>query len=282
MKSIVHSATSTKIEEHKMKTLTYGSNDTEVLALGRLLRTVGYNDDQTAKPTYPMTAGMAYFLGRFQFDNDLKVDFKYGPKTKAVLERRVVELVSPKLDVDPSDPFIALPEPMQESLLIGGRLNPVFAVGEQLTTAERVAVLGDAGDPRFMTRINTPYPLRLAWDTNTEVNTIYCHKAVAGALLAAMSDVLDYYGITAIKRLDLNMFGGCFNKRPIRGGTELSTHSWGISIDWLPGSNPYRAKPSKCAFATEPYRAFVNIMKHHGFRTMEHDLMHWQYCGKRS
>ncbi|MFR4223660.1 MAG: hypothetical protein ACLT38_08495 [Akkermansia sp.] len=41
------------------------------------------------------------------------------------------------------------------------------------------SVFGRAGDESNMTSIKLPYVMRLAWETNTTVSTMRCHKLVA-------------------------------------------------------------------------------------------------------
>jgi hypothetical protein len=38
---------------------------------------------------------------------------------------------------------------------------------------------------------------------------------------------------------ELKTWDGCFNIRPMRGGTNYSLHSWGIAIDVNAATNPY-------------------------------------------
>lgn len=107
--------------------------------------------------------------------------------------------------------------------------------------------------------LELPYPMRLAWDTRVAIKRIRCHKAVAqdaGKRLTAVwvharavikkrdgyGRTSDYYDEQALKWLQaqgLDLFGGCFEFRFQRGVTaNLSTHCWGISIDFDPAHNP--------------------------------------------
>lgn len=90
----------------------------------------------------------------------------------------------------------------------------------------------------FLTLIDLPYPMRLAWDTSKTVRRIICHKLVADDLRNIFSDILKHYGsVEAVKAARMDLFGGCYNYRTVRGHNHLSTHSWGAAIDLDPDRN---------------------------------------------
>jgi hypothetical protein len=84
----------------------------------------------------------------------------------------------------------------------------------------------------FLTRIDLPFPLSLAWDTATHVNQMTCHKRLADAFGGVFQRV-ESEGIQD----KIKTFGGCFSFRPQRTGSRLSAHAWGIAIDLNPLSN---------------------------------------------
>jgi hypothetical protein len=65
----------------------------------------------------------------------------------------------------------------------------------------------------------------LNWASSTKVKKISCHKLVA-ELVAIFKEILAVRNREKIKALQLDDFGGCFNYRKMRGGTQLSLHSW--------------------------------------------------------
>lgn len=77
--------------------------------------------------------------------------------------------------------------------------------------------------------------MRLAWERNTTVSTMRCHKLVAEPLLRIFQATLDHYGMEKIRELGLDLYGGCFNNRSIIGGKATSMHAWGIAVDHGPG-----------------------------------------------
>jgi hypothetical protein len=147
------------------------------------------------------------------------------------------------------------------------------------------ALLSKYGTPNasgagYLTIIDLPYPMFLNWASATKVTRISCHKLVADKLVAIFKEILCVYGIEKIKALQLDDFGGCFNYRPMRGGTALSLHSWGVAIDLDPDRNLLKETSATARFARPEYKAFIDIFYKHGFESLgrekNYDWMHFQ------
>ena len=131
-------------------------------------------------------------------------------------------------------------------------------------------------DPRwqteFLTRIALPFAIPLSWDKTRVVAQVTCHKLVADVFTTVFEEI-ERGGL----QQKLTSFGGCFNFRPQRTGTKLSTHAWGIAIDLNPESNAQGT-----AGNMDP--AIVEIFKQAGFtwggdwEGHSRDTMHFQYC----
>lgn len=150
-----------------------------------------------------------------------------------------------------------------------------------LTTAEIKAKYGQPNEQgTYLLTIKLPYPMRLAWDKSVKVTKMRCHKLVADKFLAVFNDLLDHYGYDEIVRLGIDLYGGCFNYRKMRGGTDWSRHSWGIAIDLDPERNGLKTPYSKSNFAKPEYAALHAIFEKHGFENLGkvagYDAMHWQ------
>jgi hypothetical protein len=132
----------------------------------------------------------------------------------------------------------------------------------------------------YTTIIDLPYPMFLNWDTSTYVKRMKCHKLVAQNFLNVFNDLLEHYGYAEIERLQINDFGGCFNYRKMRGGTSLSTHSWGVAIDLDPDRNLLRETKKTARFARPEYKPMIDIFYKHGFESLgvekDYDWMHFQ------
>lgn len=152
-----------------------------------------------------------------------------------------------------------------------------------LTTKDIVSVFGKPtqdGKP-YLTMIQLPYPMRLSWDLNVSVTRMRCHKLVADKFISVFNELLDHYGYDEIVRLGIDLFGGCFNYRKMRGGDDWSTHSWGISIDLDPARNKLREKARTARFARPEYEPMIAIFYKYGFISLgiekDFDWMHFQY-----
>jgi len=132
----------------------------------------------------------------------------------------------------------------------------------------------------YLVTINLPYPMRLAWDLNTKVSRMSCHKLVADKFLAVFNDLLKHYGYAKIVELGIDLFGGCFNFRKMRGGSDWSRHSWGLAIDLDPARNLLKETSKTARFARPEYKPMIDIFYKHGFvglgREENRDWMHFQ------
>ena len=126
------------------------------------------------------------------------------------------------------------------------------------------SVFGRAGDESNMTSIKLPYVMRLAWETNTTVSTMRCHKLVAEPLVRIFQAALDHYGMEKIRELGLDLYGGCFNNRSIIGGKATSMHAWGIAVDMDPDRNGLNVSAPKAVLSGPEYTAFWQFVEAEG------------------
>jgi len=145
--------------------------------------------------------------------------------------------------------------------------------------ASLTAFYGPAG-PSQLVKVPVPYPHKLSWDLNISVNSIQAHVKVKDSLQRVLAKVLAHYGQEEIKRLKLDVWGGCYNLRLKRGGTTPSTHSWGIALDYDPDRNQLKWGADKAAFARPEYEAWWRFWEEEGWvslgRTRNFDWMHVQ------
>jgi len=135
-------------------------------------------------------------------------------------------------------------------------------------------------NPNYLVKLQLPYPMRLSWDKNVKVNKMQCHKLVHDQFKAIFTDILNHYGYEKIVELGIDLFGGCFNFRTMRGGSEPSRHSWGIAIDLDPDRNKLKETKATARFARPEYKPMIDIFYKHGFESLgiekNYDWMHFQ------
>jgi hypothetical protein len=145
-------------------------------------------------------------------------------------------------------------------------------------TLEFDAFYGDRG--ASLVPLALPYPLRIAWDKSKVINSFSCHAKVHDSALRVLARVLDHYGLAEIQRLRLDLWGGCYNQRPIRGGTKWSMHSWGIAIDFDPEKNMLDWGRDRAAFSRPDYDRWWELWEEEGWvslgRVRNYDWMHVQ------
>lgn len=152
-------------------------------------------------------------------------------------------------------------------------------MGTIATQSEMIKTFGEAG--KNLVTIDLPYPMRLAWETHTTVSKITCHTKVASALTAVFNDLLATYGLDKIKELGIDLYGGCYNYRLMRGSaTKLSKHSWGTAIDLDPERNQLKENHTTARFARPEYKPMIDIFYKHNFlglgKEKDYDWMHFE------
>ncbi len=150
-----------------------------------------------------------------------------------------------------------------------------------LTTQQLIAKYGQPNEEgTYLVTIDLPYPMRLSWDKDTKVTKMRCHRLVADKFKAVFADLLAHYGIAEIQRLGIDLFGGCFNFRKMRGGNDYSRHSWGVAIDLDPDRNQLKETAKTARFARSEYKPMIDIFYKHGFKSLGvekgYDYMHFE------
>lgn len=145
-------------------------------------------------------------------------------------------------------------------------------------TPEFDAFYGPKG--KNQVRIQLPYPMKLSWQTTSTINSFFCHAKVHDSMKRVLTRVLDHYGPDEIRRLRLDYWGGCYNDRPIRGGTKPSMHSWAIAVDFDPSRNKLDWGRDRATFAKPEYNKWWESWEEEGWvslgRQRNFDWMHVQ------
>lgn len=108
------------------------------------------------------------------------------------------------------------------------------------TQAEARAFYGDPSlrgwAEENLVHITCPWPLFMGPNT---VKYIAIHRKCAASLQLVLERVWQDVGgsVAKIKELRYDQYDGSFNYRPMRGGHNLSMHSYGCAIDWDAADN---------------------------------------------
>lgn len=200
-----------------------------------------------------MMAGLGFYK--------LKVDGIPGPATQAAVEKWQDYLTFKR----PPLPAKAVPPP-----------EGVKNIWPRQAEIKRF--YGEPGQNQTM--IEPPYPLYLDWALKTKIERFSIHEKCHDSAARVMARVLDAYGEDRIHELGLDQFGGCLNVRLMRNGRTMSTHSWGIAIDWDADRNPLRATGRTARMALPAYDKFLDLWEEEGWvslgRARNFDWMHVQ------
>lgn len=150
-----------------------------------------------------------------------------------------------------------------------------------MKTNEIIAKFGQPGDSQNFTTIYLPFPMRIAWDPKVTVSKLTVHKMAADSLQDIFQEILDVYGLVQIQKLGIDLFGGCFNFRKMRGGNDWSVHSWALAIDLDPARNGLKQTNKTAQFAKPEYKKMIDIFYKHGWYSLgkekNYDWMHFQF-----
>ena len=131
-----------------------------------------------------------------------------------------------------------------------------------------------------LVRMRCPWRLKLAWDRTQTLDSFSCHADVAQSMASVLERVQAHYGDAEIRRLGLDLFGGCYNPRKKCGGSSWSTHTWGIAVDWDPRRNRLSWGRERAHLARADYLHWWRFWEEDGWlslgRTRNFDWMHVQ------
>ncbi len=149
-----------------------------------------------------------------------------------------------------------------------------------ITREQLTKKYGKPCDPSNHMLITLPYPVRLSWDKKIKVTKVTCHNLIAKNFFNVFAELLKTYGLDEIHRLGIDLYGGIYNCRAMRGGTSPSVHSWAVAIDLDPERNLLRENHKTARFARPEYKLMIDIFYMHGFESLgrekDFDYMHFQ------
>jgi len=192
---------------------------------------------------------------------DIVVDGLYGPQTEAASEKFLEIGVWRKRD---------------ERIVRKSLLWPTY---DQLQRFYGPPGTGHA-------TVKLPYTMRLAWDTDTTLDHFTCHRKIVDPLRSIFERALGHYGMDGIRALGLDLFGGCYSNRPMRGGHRLSVHAFAAAVDIDPARNRLRMDHNSARLAQPDAEEWWKIVESTGAtslgRAKDYDWMHFQFCRVRA
>lgn len=200
----------------------------------------------------------------FQRMNGLTADGVAGPKT---IEKLFVEDLG--RDDIPDTPIVVPANP-----------SSVWKQWPKEGTESLTRFFGQPGSNQVS--LELPYSMKLAWDKRQVIKKFSCNAKVKDTFEFIFQKVKDTYSQKEIEDIGLDIFGGCLNVRPIRGGTRLSTHAWGVAVDIDPERNQLRWGRDRARLAKPDCEEFWKIVESTGCvslgRRVNFDWMHFQAC----
>jgi hypothetical protein len=151
--------------------------------------------------------------------------------------------------------------------------------------SECLKLFGNPTTAAFSKNLTTIKPPFLMTMGEIEIKRITINKICAEAMLRILNKAWDKCGhdIEKIKKERIDQFSGAFNVRPMRGLSTLSTHAYGLAVDFDAVNNPLGKAIEKNKKGFQENSLLVNLMDEEGaiwggrWRTRP-DGMHFQFA----
>lgn len=130
------------------------------------------------------------------------------------------------------------------------------------------------------TTLVLPFPMRLAWDRKHTLVRFTINTKCHDSALRCFNKIRETFSAAEITERGFDLFGGCFNNRPMRGGTQPSMHAYACAIDFDPERNQLKWGREKSRLAKKDCAAFWKIWTDEGWTSLgvsrNFDWMHVQ------
>lgn len=131
-----------------------------------------------------------------------------------------------------------------------------------------------------MEKVPLPWTMKIAWNKAQTRSFFWAHLKVAESLARVLAKIDAAYGDAQKKEIGIDLFGGDYNPRMIRGGNRPSLHSWGIAYDFDPERNALQMNASQARLAQRDAEPFWLAWESEGWyslgREKNFDWMHVQ------
>jgi hypothetical protein len=111
--------------------------------------------------------------------------------------------------------------------------------GNPTSVVKGVAQANRTWEAKNLVLVPLPWAARASWDKKIAIKSLRVHRLVAESLKRALAAIWVAVGQSQaeIERIGLNLIGGGYVWRLMRGGNSLSMHSYGCAIDLDPERN---------------------------------------------
>lgn len=132
-------------------------------------------------------------------------------------------------------------------------------------------------EKRNLVLVIPPWKLVTAWD-GRPVKGIRVHVRCAESLDRVLTVIWERAGRDegVVGNWGMNLFGGGYNFRVMRGGSALSMHAWGCAVDFDPARNPFGSRKPNFAHCPSVLSAFAVEGWTWGGAWRKPDGQHWQ------
>lgn len=167
--------------------------------------------------------------------------------------------------------------------------NPNGFPGETRSQSELIAFYGNPGkiDGSFrppLVKVPLPWTMKLAWDQKFKRSFLWCHERAAPSLKRVIARVDGAYSDAQKSDLGLDLFGGDYNPRIMKGASRSSLHSWGIAYDFDPARNTLHANSTRARLGQTDAIPFWQAWEAEGWcplgRVRNYDYMHVQAAAR--
>lgn len=156
---------------------------------------------------------------------------------------------------------------------------------ETRTQIDLIAFYGPPGksDGSFrppLVKVPLPWTMKLAWDTRLKRSFLYCHARAAPSLARVLARIRQTHTDAQISALGIDLFGGDYNPRKMKGASRSSLHSWGIAYDFDPERNGLHMNGAQARLGQPDAVPFWQAWEAEGWcslgRARNYDWMHVQ------
>lgn len=167
--------------------------------------------------------------------------------------------------------------------------NPNEFPPETRSQSELIAFYGqpgkkDGSNRPLMERVPMPWTMKLAWDKSSKRSFLWAHKKTVPSLKRVLERIDAAYSDAQVSDLGLDLFGGDYNPRIMKGATRASLHSWGIAYDFDPARNSLHANRHQARLGQRDAIPFWEAWESEGWcslgRVRNYDWMHVQAAAR--